>query len=141
MRYSRKVTISSLSASIIALDQAVKFVLERNFPETVQYNPHLGLGISFISGFDFYLSIIAVAVLAYLMIKNFKSEYAIALAMILAGGVSNLIDRFIRPGVADYLTLWFIPNFNTADIFISAGVILILVRSFLLERSTLDRSR
>lgn len=47
--------------------------------------------------------------------------------VVLAGAVSNLIDRFIFGGVIDFIQfhvgLWYWPTFNVADVFIVGGVI------------------
>ena len=52
----------------------------------------------------------------------------IALAMVLAGGFGNLIDRIFRGFVVDFIDvseLINFPNFNFADIFIVLGWILL----------------
>lgn len=50
-------------------------------------------------------------------------------ACILGGTTGNLIDRFLRGGVIDFLDLQMIDFaiFNVADIFIDIGVVLILI--------------
>jgi signal peptidase II len=45
----------------------------------------------------------------------------------LAGGVGNLIDRFARGYVIDFLRLRYWPVFNVADIVITLGVVLFAV--------------
>ena len=49
--------------------------------------------------------------------------------MLLAGGVSNILDRFVHGGVVDYVYwhCWFdFAIFNLADVLIDIGVVLIL---------------
>lgn len=57
----------------------------------------------------------------------------LALSLCLAGGISNLSDRFIRGQVVDYFTINFRRLkrvvFNLADIFIFLGAIILLVAS------------
>ena len=48
-------------------------------------------------------------------------------ALFLGGVVGNLIDRFARGYVIDFLDLTFWPAFNIADSAITLGVILIVV--------------
>ncbi len=79
------------------------------------------------------LSLVASGFFLYLM-KDFslKKEkvYSIALALITAGTIGNLIDRALRPkGVVDFLEFGFIefPVFNIADSFLTIGVILLAV--------------
>lgn len=47
--------------------------------------------------------------------------------LILAGAVSNLVDRFMFGGVVDFIQFhigtWYWPTFNGADVFIVVGVI------------------
>lgn len=44
------------------------------------------------------------------------------LALIVAGGISNIVDRFIYGGVIDYIKIGGWPIFNIADILIVIGV-------------------
>lgn len=67
-------------------------------------------------------------------IKKDPSKSIIGENFILAGAVSNLIDRFVYPGVVDFIKIdlgfyvW--PTFNLADMFIVVGVLIIFFRSF-----------
>jgi lipoprotein signal peptidase len=42
--------------------------------------------------------------------------------LIIAGAISNILDRIFYGGVVDYFALSFIPTFNLADICIVAGI-------------------
>ncbi len=57
-------------------------------------------------------------------------------ACVLGGTAGNLIDRFLKSGVIDFLDLQFInfAVFNMADVFIDIGVALILIGWFMSER-------
>ncbi len=44
---------------------------------------------------------------------------------IISGAFSNLCDRFLYGGVIDFIDIRILPVFNLADIFITAGVILL----------------
>lgn len=46
---------------------------------------------------------------------------------LIAGGLSNCFDIWWRKGVVDFINLKIWPVFNLADLFISFGVILILI--------------
>ena len=47
------------------------------------------------------------------------------LALILAGTISNVLDRLFYGGVVDYIDLSIIPTFNVADIVIILGIVLL----------------
>lgn len=53
----------------------------------------------------------------------------ISLMLILAGGVSNFIDRIFRGYIVDFINinLFTIPTFNIADISITIGIIILLI--------------
>lgn len=57
--------------------------------------------------------------------------YKIGCTLVLAGAVSNFIDRLVYHGVVDFIVMhyaiWYWPAFNIADAAIVLGVILMLV--------------
>lgn len=65
--------------------------------------------------------------------KKILQEYSLALGLILGGGISNLLDRFLQEGVVDYV-YWHcgfdFAIFNFADVMIDLGVVIILWLSF-----------
>ena len=73
---------------------------------------------------------LVIIIILYLIINNHgKKKYA--LIMIFAGAIGNLYDRIFYKGVPDFIDFhigefhWFI--FNVSDIFITIGVILMIV--------------
>ena len=76
------------------------------------------------------------ALLLYtLFAKGGQGRFVFALALVFAGGFSNLIDRFVNEGyVVDFINLGAGPLrtgiFNVADIAISAGAILLAVQAW-----------
>ena len=76
--------------------------------------------------------IMVVAITLYLALGHASSPaYGIALSMIVSGGVGNLIDRFGKGYVVDFIdfTLIDFPVFNGADCFvvIGAGMLILLL--------------
>ena len=74
------------------------------------------------------------AVLGYLFYRrNDLTRYAVALGLLMGGGISNLLDRFLHGGVVDYV-YWHcgfdFAIFNFADVMIDLGVVLILWQNF-----------
>lgn len=53
----------------------------------------------------------------------------IALILILSGGLSNLFDRIFRGFIIDYMNIYLLdfPIFNLADVFLTVGVIIMLI--------------
>ncbi|UCG78079.1 MAG: signal peptidase II [Nitrospirota bacterium] len=74
------------------------------------------------------LSLVAVVLILYLLIK--EKENPLALSFILGGAIGNLIDRIRLGFVVDFLDLfvgryhW--PAFNVADSFLTIGISIIL---------------
>ena len=74
------------------------------------------------------LSVMALAVAFYYLISQKKAHVLsrIAVALIVAGGIGNLIDRAIRGSVTDMISISFFPPiFNIADISVCIGCALL----------------
>jgi len=82
------------------------------------------------------VSAMLLALLAYaLFVRAGRAPFIFALALVLAGGASNLIDRFINDGyVVDFINLGAGPIrtgiFNIADVAITVGALLLLIQSW-----------
>ena len=73
---------------------------------------------------------IVIVVFAILLIKNYKKSklFSVAAALIIGGGISNLIERVFFGQVFDYLSLSFFPPIcNFADYCITAGTVCLIV--------------
>ncbi len=129
--------------AVFVIDQLIKQLFLGGFDwnsQCISLNLTFNKGVAF-SMFAFlgeYLKYIQVllitSVLGYLLWeKAVLKEYAFALGLVLGGGVSNLLDRFIHPGVVDYV-YWHcgfdFAIFNFADVMIDLGVLLILIITF-----------
>lgn len=73
---------------------------------------------------EFFLILVVGAVL-FLFVKE---RYAVPLGLVLAGGVSNVLDRILYGGVFDYLHIESF-YFNLADLFVWGGCLLLLFSS------------
>ena len=108
-----------------AENPGVAFSLGAQWPE------HWRMAL-FVVGTSFCLAFL----LIYLLRAKIRNDYhLLALTLIFAGGIGNLIDRIFRDGrVIDFLNLGFgdfrTAIFNLADLAITSGMILLLLTSF-----------
>jgi len=87
------------------------------------------------------VSALLLGLLAYaLFARSAQAPFILALALVLAGGLSNLIDRFVHDGyVVDFLNLGVghirTGIFNVADVAITVGVVMLLTQSLRRRKS------
>lgn len=75
--------------------------------------------------------VIIALIIAVLKLKNQKNMFYISAALLIGGGIGNLIDRIFYGYVVDYIKLSFFPPVcNFADYCVTAGVILFLIYLF-----------
>jgi len=97
------------------------------------------------SGMQDLLLIVRIAVvaglIAYLRISPKAREYRFPLAMIVAGGLGNILDYFIYGHVIDMFHLFFwgysYPVFNIADASIFLGIVWLLFHSFMRKKNAI----
>lgn len=114
---------------IVLIDQTLKLLaLQKNLPDWGIFlnnfcNPGMSLGLEINQYFFWSFWLIALTFLLFL-IKKFNNFF---LWLVLAGTLSNLIDRLVYGCVIDYLSILNFPIFNLADFFISFGFIGFLI--------------
>lgn len=138
-----------LAALIVVIDQVTKLAAEYGlaygqriavlpfFDITLLYNR--GAAFSFLaqgSGWQRWLLIgVALAAIAFILwlLKtqhDASRRMRLALTLILAGAIGNLIDRIAYGHVVDFILLywhpWYYPAFNLADTAITFGAILLV---------------
>lgn len=105
------------------------------------WNIGVGFGLfstdnSLIYNFLSFFIFIVITSLFYIFIKSSNLDKLIY-AIIIGGALGNFYDRLVFKGVPDFIDLhynnfhWF--TFNAADIFITIGVIIFIIRSFFLK--------
>ena len=145
--------INSLIIMIIfSLDRISKFYIilksETNLSSSLYTSKFLNINLIWNEGIAFglfsfnknylynLLTILIVIVIFIILIMIIKSEgfKRYALSMIFGGAVGNLYDRIFYSAVPDFIDFhikdfhWFI--FNVADIFITIGVIIMILSEF-----------
>lgn len=96
--------------------------------------------LSFLQGYLKYIQIILLMIAGIFSVKEkkFLNDNYSALSFILAGGMSNIYDRFFYPGVIDFIAwhYWFnFAVFNIADVCINLGVFIIILKEIIKKRS------
>jgi len=126
--------------SVLSLDQLTKFLVSRNlflhesipvasgiFHITLVHNRGAAFGMLKNQTPIFVVTSIFAIVLIYLSLKENKRNkiFTLALSLILAGALGNLIDRLFFGYVIDFLDFRVWPVFNIADSAITIGAILL----------------
>ena len=106
------------------------------------WNTGIGFGLFSQNGTIYYhlISLLIFSVIIYLIYLIIKADFVekILFSLVLGGAVGNLYDRIIYYAVPDFIDLhindfhWF--TFNIADIFITLGVFLIIIRDILFKK-------
>jgi signal peptidase II len=109
------------------------------------WNTGIGFGFASMETTIYYHALTAIIIiinicLIFFLVKS-KSYYAYLIALIIGGSLGNLFDRIYYYAVPDFIDLhlgnfhWFI--FNVADIFITIGIIgLILIELLKKEKDS-----
>jgi len=119
----------------ILLDQVSKYLIRQSDGFYI-CNKGIAFGINIPEIIFWSIWIIIFGFIIYYLFKN-KSEIYF-LSFIVAGAISNLIDRLYLGCVIDFIDFKIWPVFNLADSFIVIGAIMIIVKS-LKSRNKIDR--
>lgn len=117
---SRQVLFLSLLVLVTTLDQ-----LSKSFFVSI-CNSGVALGFLNSQGFiNTVISFLVVLVLLYFLRKQKEETRFFALSLIIAGGASNLFDRFFLGCIQDFIQIGNLPTFNLADGVVSVGVLIL----------------
>ena len=152
---TRKIIFSILLfLFLISIDQTIKIfiskiMIEQNFTEknifsflNIVFVRNTGISFGLFSDggmFNrYFFSVFSILVGSVLFIISFLSEKKLifyALTIISAGAFGNAIDRMYFGGVIDFIDIFVYnyhwPAFNFADIFITVGVLILLLDNLL----------
>ena len=129
-RFSKTFILSNVNKNFIYINDFINFDLI--------WNTGIGFGLLSFNSSLFYnlVSILiglVVLILIYIFLISEKYEKLIY-ALIIGGAFGNFYDRLVYKAVPDFIDLhynnfhWF--TFNVADIFITIGILLILLSEF-----------
>lgn len=133
-----------IGAVLVGIDQLIKFFVSVYLQPVEKVNvigdifkltyvENRGVAFGMFSDMRWVFVVLTVALLAIIIIYMFKKKpqgkfFYICSALIIGGGVGNLIDRVFYGYVIDYLSLSFFPPVcNFADYCITAGTVLLMV--------------
>lgn len=105
-----------------------------------------GVAFSLLGGNRVFIIIMCLIILGFIIyyIGNNKINLldSIGFGLVIGGALGNLIDRVIYGYVIDFIDAYIFgynyPIFNVADMGVVIGVIIILISSFMKERSVLN---
>ncbi|MFC1658078.1 signal peptidase II [Candidatus Omnitrophota bacterium] len=134
---------------ILALDQLTKYIVSRGIPlgasvPVVKNVFHLtyvlnsGAAFGILKNQTYFFITVAIAAVVFIIVilsRRQEGPERYALYLILAGAVSNLIDRVRLGAVIDFLDFRIWPVFNIADSAITIGAI-VLAYSILKSKKT-----
>lgn len=127
-------------AAIIVFDQLAKYIAAQSlslnqpisvikgiFSLTLVHNRGAAFGILKNQVPLFIVTSVVAVLLIYSELKHnrHRKAYSIALGLILAGALGNLIDRIFLGYVIDFLDFHFWPVFNVADSAITVGALIL----------------
>ncbi len=159
MKKISKVTsiIIGLVILLILLDQAIKLVIIINNPNKtiiqnfieIKLTENTGgaFGVGQNSTFSYIVTnVIVLGIIIKFMTNGNKlidMKTKIVLSLVLAGGISNLLDRIIRGFVVEFINIKNIPVFNLADLYITIGwigfVVIFTIFTFKEKRNKSDK--
>ncbi len=120
----------------VFMDQLIKYVLQTYFSFIISENYGIIFGTVENNFLKILIILIGIILLIYLIFNTDFSKFSnmLAISLIIAGAISNILDRFIYGYVVDYINLpsflSFWPTFNLADIFIVIGLVVYLYNFF-----------
>ena len=133
--------------NILENDGKVDIYINSFFNLFLVWNKGIGFGLfsfdqnNIYNGISLFIFIINL-IIVYLIYKE-KTPKTYFLAIILGGSFGNLFDRYYYSAVPDFIDLnfkgyhWFI--FNVADIFITLGIICLILAEFLNYKKQNDK--
>lgn len=124
---------------LILADQLAKqYILSNN----LAFQINSGIALSIFEGnntLSFCISFVALILVGIDFWRNYQQKQRTSIilwtvVLIFSGGISNLLDRLIYGGVVDFIAIGNLPIFNFGDIFITSGILLIIIANLINKR-------
>lgn len=150
--------ITFIAVLILLIDQFTKFWVVRFLQQTHNHMYYVnqffnlilvynhGVSFGFLSTLyipPYYFALLSMIIICMMCIWYMAQErqlyITLAIAMIVGGALSNVVDRFTFNAVVDFLDLHIshhhYPAFNIADMAVVTGIVLFVVNDFLLYKT------
>lgn len=135
-------------SAVVALDQLSKFYALSHWREEYVLNPFVLFQVTFNRGISwgilnyshggifFYVTlgilVLTAALIGYAFLRLREGKPIIGELLVIAGSLSNSIDRLVHKGVVDFIVVhkdsWTWPAFNLADSCIVLGVMIMFIQ-------------
>jgi len=133
------ISVTSISVILILLDQLSKYFAQKYIENyeiikgvfSLEYaeNKGIAFGLEVPQLLVVAGSIIIIPIIFLMIYKELSPNHwitEISSSLIIGGALGNVIDRILNGFVIDFISVWKWPNFNLADTFIVAGILLII---------------
>lgn len=122
--------LAALAMAILIMDRAFKLYLKDSCMWTlcIKRAANYGAAFGIFEGWTFFLVLAAIAVLILiaLLYQGSRRPVKLALTLITAGTVSNLVDRIFYGHVIDLFSIFGSSSFNLADLSNLAGAAILV---------------
>lgn len=127
------IAIILIIIAIIVIDQISKIIIQNVGNISIEQNIYSTSGVDSNSSMMYIVTnlIIIVIIARFMLSQNqfIDKILKVFLSFIIAGGISNLIDRIARGYVLEWISvskIGWLPMFNIADVFVLVGWILVV---------------
>ncbi len=145
MKFERKKIINLLVGALVLLACVIVDLIAKKFTFGIDqdaipgffkffYTQNTGAAWSMFSGSTIALIVVSVLIIILIFVYGIFSKsknplFYVSLGLIVGGAFGNLIDRIFLGYVRDFIKLEFMdfPIFNTADCFLTVGVVCLVV--------------
>lgn len=134
----------AIGVALAAIDQVIKFFVNANLKEvgsvsvidnllSFTYVENNGVAFGSFAGNRWIFVVLTTALIAAILFYMFKKKpksklFYASVALVIGGGIGNLIDRIFYGYVIDYISLSFFPPVcNFADYCITVGTVLLMI--------------
>ncbi len=121
----KKITIFLLSASPFYFSDYLSLEIYKNYG--IAFGIPVSAGVFYFIVFLFFAGLASGKLLSF---KEMGKKEILAVSFILGGALGNVIDRIRFGYIIDFINFGDIVIFNLADVFIAAGVIVLLMNFF-----------